>query len=346
MNPAEVTTNLHAALDDLAPEPPASPSLFDRVQADVARRRARRASVLCGLVVLVLAGGIGVAARDTPATVAPRVTETSGTTATWAAADADAAQRADAFVVPGPAVRQSAPPPGSQEMAGRMAPAGDRPHTSVVTRWWTVQTAPATLQASLDGYLPAGATAAGSSSGPGSFLRMYSWPDQPAVLVGRQLTVQVDTTQQPMLVRVDAEATWLPTRPATALVPSGTTTITVVLHTKSPGLANSSIPARTFGPVTVTDRAQVDQVVALVNRLPMAAVREGIGNCPADLGGTMEVTFTGPTGIVTARLRLTLSGCRSNQLEMPDGMAVELANDGVNDLGNTIRGLLGLNWTW
>ncbi|MFD0585476.1 hypothetical protein [Dactylosporangium darangshiense] len=60
----------------------------------------------------------------------------------------------------------------------------------------------------------------------------------------------------------------------------------------------------------------------------------------------MEVIFTGPTGIVTARLRLTLSGCSSNQLEMPDGTSLELANDGVNDLGDRIRGLLGLNWTW
>ncbi|WP_238010253.1 hypothetical protein KZZ52_53240 [Dactylosporangium sp. AC04546] len=219
MNPVDVTTKLRAALDGLAPEPPAGPSLFDRVRADVARRRARRASVLCGLVVLVVAGGIGV-------TVAPRATETSGPTA-------------------------------------------------------------------------------GQAAGTG-----------------------------------------LPIRPATTLVPSGTTAITVVLHTKTPGLGNPAVPARTFGPETVTDRAQIEGVVALVNRVATAAVPEGPVNCPADRGGTMEVTFTGPAGIATARLRVTLSGCRSNRLEMPDGTAVELANDGAEDLGDTIRGLLGLNWTW
>ncbi|MFD0585475.1 hypothetical protein [Dactylosporangium darangshiense] len=203
------------------------------------------------------------------------MTETSGTTANRAAADADAAQRADAFVVPGPALRLSTPPPGSQEMKGRMVPAGDRPHTSVATRWWTVQTVPETLQAGLDAYLPAGATADGWGSGPGSFNRMYSWLDRPGVLVGRQLIVQVDTTRQPILVRVDAYATWLPIRPPTALVPTATTTITVTLHTKSPGLGDQAVPARTFGPATVTDRSRVDQVVALVNRVPIAAVREG-----------------------------------------------------------------------
>jgi hypothetical protein len=346
MNAGDVSTNLHDALDALAPEPPAGPSLFDRVRADVARRRARRVGVLCGSVMLVLAGGIAVAGRDTPAGVVPSVAETSGTTANRAAADADAAKRADAFVVPGPAVRQSAAPPGSQEMAGRMAPAGDRPHTSVATRWWTVQAAPTTLQAGLDDYLPAGSTAAGSGSGPGSFNRMYSWPDQPGVLVGRQLIVQVDATRQPVLVRVDAEATWLPIRPATVQGLTATTTITVTLHTKRPGLGNAAVPARTFGPATVTDRGQVDQVVALVNSVPMAAIQEGVINCPADFGGTMEVTFTGPDGVVTARLRLALSGCRSNQLDLADGASLELANDGVNDLGDSIRGVLGLNWTW
>ncbi|MET7398867.1 hypothetical protein ABZS66_35805 [Dactylosporangium sp. NPDC005572] len=166
------------------------------------------------------------------------------------------------------------------------------------------------------------------------------------MLVGRQLIVQVDTTRQPLLVRVDAEATWLPTRPPTALIPTTTTTVTVTLHTKTPGLGNQAVPARTFGPATITDHNQVDQVVTLINRMPMAAVREGTIHCPADSGGTMEAIFTGPTGIVTARLRLTLSGCRSNQLEMPDGTAAELADDGAEDLGTTIRGLLGLTWTW
>jgi hypothetical protein len=88
-------------------------------------------------------------------------------------------------------------------------------------------------------------------------------------------------------VRVDAQVTWRPARPASTFLPSGTHAVVITL--KLDGNERKQPPA----PVTVTDPVKVARLVSLVNGLPMYP--PGIHSCMAG-GRALYLAFLARAG--------------------------------------------------
>jgi hypothetical protein len=86
-------------------------------------------------------------------------------------------------------------------------------------------------------------------------------------------------------VRADAQVVWLFRRPVTERIPAGVRVIMI---------SESRPRGAPTGAWTVTDRARIRAVAALVNDLP--AAQPGALACPADLGPLVTISFDGAAG--------------------------------------------------
>lgn len=98
-------------------------------------------------------------------------------------------------------------------------------------------------------------------------------------------------------VRVDAQAVWQPTRPASERVPAGMHAVTITRSTDTP-------PRRARRRV-VTTPARVTRLARIINRLPVAV--PGTRSCPAG-GVTYRLVFAASPG-ARPRLIATEDGC-------------------------------------
>jgi hypothetical protein len=111
------------------------------------------------------------------------------------------------------------------------------------------------------------------------------------VLNTRDLVVEVTGAGHGQTaIRVDAQVSWQPPRPAPDQVPSATRVVTI---TQLPSLRPH--PRRPPAPVTVTDLAVVRRLAALVDSLQPSTIGPA-APCPAPPSGGIRLTFLARAG--------------------------------------------------
>lgn len=269
---------LTGAIDLLAgAEPPCSAK----------RRRGMRPHLRFGRgATLLLAAGaaLAVAGCAAPRTTAGTVTA-SGASATMTPREravADAAAILKAFAVPPGAHRLPNAPDVLKvpiTILGSTAMVDD-------VSFWRAPGQPRAILAWERAHLPRRFTLGDADFGPPSWDRMFSLSPIPGVLNVRELVVEVTGVGNGQTaIRVDAQVSWQPPRPASERVP---TTARVVTITQLPSLARhlSRLPAR----VTISDLALVRLFAALIDSLQLSTIGPG-ASCPPPLGGGIRLTF-------------------------------------------------------
>jgi hypothetical protein len=105
-------------------------------------------------------------------------------------------------------------------------------------------------------------------------------------------------------IRVDAQVTWMPAKPAAERIPAAAREITVTFS-GGDGDGDGAGRARTW---RITDAATVARVKAIADGLPL--VPPGLTHCPADLGRQVEFVFRAERGgPVLATVVASTGGC-------------------------------------
>lgn len=255
------------------------------------------ASVASGGTASVPSGGTAAASAGTSASASAATPRQR--------ADADAASILASFAVPSGAVRLPAAPAGASGLS----------HAPVIfatpdlvddVSWWRVPGKPQTVLAWETAHVPSRFTATGHTSvgsPPTMWSEQFTLPPVTGVLSARDLGIQaVSIGGGQTALRVDAEVTWIPVRPASERVPAAAKAVTVAVL---PGMvAAVKIPA----PVTITDPAKVSELVAATDTLPLWS-RERV-MCPASFGESVRLTFSArPGGTALAVVVASLGGC-------------------------------------
>jgi hypothetical protein len=258
-------------------------------------------------------------------------------------AEMQAAALLSAFAPPPGARRRPAAPAVSGGVLRHPAFTSGDPDIASAVSWWYV---PDSAQAVLSyesahlprGFRSSGQGAIGSAAAPvtpgrpvpahggqsaprpmgsayGAWLETWSPPSGTG-----ELTVEVaDPASGQAYVRVDADVPWQPARPAGTLLPSG---IRAVVVTAVPGPNDKKKPP---APVTVTDPGRVQQLVSLVNGLPLAP--PGIYSCPMDDGRGVRLAFLArPGGAVLAEALAKANGCGGVALTIGRGQPTALGS--------------------
>ncbi len=254
-------------------------------------------------------------------------------------ADADAILAS--FAVPTGAQQLSAAPTVEDGVLKSPAQVPGTPDLVDEAEWWIAPGAPQSVLAWEARHLPHRFSAAGTGtgSGPGfaTWTQIASLPDIPAVLDSRELVVTTVRDGDKTAIRVDAQVTWQPARPASEKVPAAATAVTVSMDL---GLNQGS--RKPPKPVTITDQVTVRKLAALINGL--APFPPGTFNCPADFGGSLVLTFrAGPGTPALAVATADLSGCGGADLTIGGKSEPALAGPGT-DIGPQILSTAGLSW--
>ena len=123
------------------------------------------------------------------------------------------------------------------------------------------------------------------------------------MLDSRDLLVQVVQDGAKTAIRVDAQVSWQPARPASEKVPATAQAVTISMDL-GPNQGGTRPPT----PVTITGPAKVRALTALINGL--ARFPPGTFNCPADFGDDLVLTFrAGPRTPALAVATVDLAGC-------------------------------------
>jgi hypothetical protein len=139
-------------------------------------------------------------------------------------------------------------------------------------------------------HLPRRFTPGDADFGPPSWDRTFSLSPIPGVLNARDLVVEVTgAANGQTAIRVDAQVSWQPARPALERVPSATRVVTI---SQLPSLDPHA--RRPPAPVTITNLAVVRRLAALVDSLQLSTI--GNAPCPAPPGGGIRLTFRAMTG--------------------------------------------------
>lgn len=253
------------------------------------RRRRRPILVTCGLAASLLLAACGSAgARTTAAAGRPTVPTTTPQTSRAAIARA-AAQALQRDVTLPPGARAVPHEPAGDHGALREPSSTYLDPDLVDVVGFAVLPGSASADiAWVTAHLPAGSSLSGTESAGGQGAPVVgvelSWPAVGQVLDTRTLVVAaVDLTGGGSAMRLDAEVTWLPPKPAGDLVPPGAQVLTVVL---SHGLNSWN---EGHAPTTTTDLAVIRAIVERIDSLPVMA--PGLTNCPADWGQALTLTF-------------------------------------------------------
>jgi hypothetical protein len=207
--------------------------------------------------------------------------------------------------------------------------------------WWIAPGAPQTVLAWEAKHVSHRFSTAGTGHGwgPGfaTWSEDFALPDIPAVLDSRELSVMVVQDGHKTAIRVDAQVTWQPARPSTEKVPAAAMAVTIAMK-----LGLNQGGRKPPKPVTITDRAKVSALKALINGL--ALFPPGMFNCPADFGDGLALTFrAGSRTPALAVATVDLAGCGGVGLTIGGKAQPDLAGPGT-DSGAAILKTAGLPW--
>jgi hypothetical protein len=232
----------------------------------------------------MVAGCAAPHAMTEPVTAASR---TSASPAPRERAVADAAAILRAFAVP----------PGGQRLPKAPALLKDPITTLVSTSlvddasFWRAPGQPQAVLAWEQAHLPRGFTPEDADFGPPAWDRTFSLAPIPGVLNARDLVVEVaGAGNGQTMIRVDAQVSWQPPRPASERVPSAARVVTI---TQLPSLDPHA--SRPPAPVTITDLVVVRRLAALVDGLEPSTIGPG-ASCPFPPGGGIRLTFLARAG--------------------------------------------------
>jgi hypothetical protein len=208
-----------------------------------------------------------------------------------------ARQVQSAPLVSGGVLKQPIQTPGTPDLVDRAA-------------WLIAPGSPSSVLGWEEGHVPHEFTLNGSATSDGppgiepTQSDMFSLPPVAGVLDSRQLIVEVVRDGSGTAIRVDAQVTWLPARPASERVPAAAKAVTIAMDI---GMNQGS--KKPPKPVTITDEATVRKLVALINSLPLPS--PGIRHCPADFGDSLTLIFRASReGPPLAVATVALSGCQ------------------------------------
>jgi hypothetical protein len=188
-------------------------------------------------------------------------------------------------------------PPGAQRL--QQAPrALQVPITTVVSTtlvdevsFWRAPGQPQALLAWEQAHLPRRFTPEDAGFGPPSWDRTFSLSPVPGVLNARDLVVEVAAAGSGQtVIRVDAQVSWQPPRPASERVPSAARVVTI---TQLPSLVPHA--SRPPAPVTITDLAVVRRLAALVDSLQLSTIGPA-ASCPLVPGSGIQLAFRARAG--------------------------------------------------
>jgi hypothetical protein len=194
-------------------------------------------------------------------------------------------------------LRAFAVPPGAQRL--RKAPDALKvPITTVVSTslvdnvsFWRAPGQPQAVLAWEQAHLPRRFTPGDEDFGPPSWDRTFSLPPVPGVLTSRDLVVEVTGAGNGQTaIRVDAQVSWQPPRPASERVPAAARVVTI---TQLPSLGPHA--RRPPAPVRITGPAIVRRLAVLVDSLQLSTIGPA-APCPGSLGGGIRLTFRGKGG--------------------------------------------------
>jgi hypothetical protein len=235
---------------------------------------------------LLMAAWAGVAVAGCGATHATTGPVTASRTSRERAV-ADAAAILKAFAVPPGARRLQRAPDALKEPITILVSA------TVVDKvsFWRAPGQPQAVLAWEQAHLPRQFTPGDQDFGPPSWDRMFELPPVPGVLNARDLVVEVTGAGNGQTaIRVDAQVSWQPPRPAGERVPPAARVVTI---TQLPSLDPRA--RRPPAPVTITDLAVVRRLAALADSLQLSTIG-GAALCPAPLGGGIRLTFAARAG--------------------------------------------------
>jgi hypothetical protein len=257
-------------------------------------------------------------------------------------AESDAAAILASFAVPPGATKlPGAPSAGKGVLKQPFSSPGD-PDLVDDAGWWQAPGQPQQLLAWEAAHLSHQFSASGNASGSDGSI--YFWGDEfalPAitgVLDSRQLAVEAVAVGGKTDLRVDAQVTWIPARPASEVVPAAARAVTLSV------LPNINVHKPPPGPVTITDPAKVRALAALLDGLP--PFPPGRYNCPAAFGDALVLTFRATAGgpalaVATAEL----SGCQG--IDFTIGVKEQPALGGPDDgvpFATQVLKIAGLTW--
>jgi hypothetical protein len=157
--------------------------------------------------------------------------------------------------------------------------------------FWRASGQPQAVLAWEQAHLPRRFTPGDADFGPPSWDRTFSLPPIPGVLNGRDLVVEVVAVgNDQTAIRVDAQVSWQPPRPALERAPSAARAVTI---TELPSLDPHA--RRPPAPVTITGLAVVRRLAALVDSLRLSTIGPG-ASCPAAFDGGIRLTFLARAG--------------------------------------------------
>jgi hypothetical protein len=256
-------------------------------------------------------------------------------------AEADADSILASFAVPKGARRLSAAPAVGKGVLKTAPQVPSSPDLVDKAEWWITPGAPQTVLAWEEAHVPHRFSAAGTSHGyqPGfaDWSDSFALPEIPAVLDSRELSVMVVQDGDKTAIRVDAQVTWQPARPATEKVPAAAKAVTITMK-----LGLNQGGRKPPKPVTITDRAKVNALKALINGLTLFP--PGRYSCPADFGDGLVLTFSaGPRTPALAVATIDLAGCDAVGLSIGGKSQPALSGPGT-DSGAAILKTAGLSW--
>jgi hypothetical protein len=245
-------------------------------------RCARRTTLL--LAAWAVMAVAGCAATHT--TTGPVTAARAGSPTGRERAVAEAAAILRAFVVP----------PGGQRLPtapdALKVPSSTLVSTTLVddVSFWRAPGQPQAVLAWEQAHLPRRFTPEDADFGPPSWDRTFSLLPIPGVLTARDLVVEVTAAGHGQTaIRVDAQVSWQPPRPALERVPAAARVVTI---TQLPSLDPHA--GRPGAPVTITDLAVIRRLAALVDGLQLSTIGPA-APCPVPSGG-IQLTFRARTG--------------------------------------------------
>jgi hypothetical protein len=242
------------------------------------------------MLLLAACAAVAVAGCAVPHTAAGPVTAASRTAASPTAREravAEAAAIVRAFVVP----------PGGQRLPETpdvlKVPLPTLVSTALVdvVAFWRAPGRPQAVLAWEQAHLPRRFMPGDADFGPPSWDRTFSLSPVPGVLNARDLVVEVAAAGNGQTgIRVDAQVSWQPPRPAAERVPSAARVVTI---TQLPGLDPQA--SRPPAPVTITGLGVVRRLAALVDSLQLSTIGPA-ASCPPPLGGGIQLRFLARAG--------------------------------------------------
>jgi hypothetical protein len=159
-----------------------------------------------------------------------------------------------------------------------------------LTDFWEAPGSPQAVLAWEQAHLPRRFTPGDAGFSPPAWDRGFQLAPE-GVLVSRELDVEVASAGGGQTgIRVDAWVAWQPPRPASSLIPTTATTVTIAeLYTGSP--AAKRLPA----PVTIADPGAVRKLAALIDGLPLSTTPTDTP-CPFALNPFLSLTFRARPG--------------------------------------------------